>query len=193
MLYMKNIDKAMLGFVSPKDFFVTIFGLKSAIVNTWFAFICFFTSLVTNYVWDSPDAIFTLLVLMFADWGTGLFLAIRAKIQYDRYIGEGIAAKLFGKIALTEPEIEYYKRRYFRSTRFPRMIVSMIISLSLLSLSWNLSKANSLYYFAPSFAYGGVTGTYFISLIENSAEWGIISKDVVSLIKDKLNPVNWFK
>lgn len=184
-LHMKNTDKAMLGFISPKDFFVTVFGLKNAIINTWLAFICFFTSLITNYIWDSADAIFTLLVLMMTDWASGLFLAIRAKIYHDRFTE--------GKITLTKEQEEYYKRRYFRSTRFPRMIVSMIISLSLLSVSWHLSKANSLYYFAPSFAYGGITGTYFISLVENSAEWGIISKDVVSILKEKINPINWFK
>jgi hypothetical protein len=99
----------------------------------------------------------------------------------------------FKRDTLTDEQARQMGFRRFTSTRAPRILVSIVISLFLLSISWHLAKANGLYTFLPAMIYGGVTGTYFVSLIENVAEFGLISKDFVALLKEKLNPVNWFK
>jgi hypothetical protein len=75
---MKNDEKAMIGYSSPNDLISTILGIKSWVVNTWLAFIFAFTSFITNYIWDSHEAVYTLVSLMILDWITGVFLAIRA-------------------------------------------------------------------------------------------------------------------
>lgn len=179
---MKNDEKAMLGFSSPLDFLNTLLGFKHWVINTWLAFICAFTSFVSNYVWDSPDAVYTLIALMLLDCLTGVILAIRA-FYYLKFKSE----------RLTDNEVEKYKKRAFRSTRLPRMFVAIPLSMLMLSVAWWLSKANVIYYFLPGMVYGGLTGTYLISLIENAAEYGLFSQDIVNALKDKLNPLNWIK
>jgi hypothetical protein len=179
---MKNDEKAMIGYTSPHDLISTILGIISWVVNTWLAFMFAFTTFITNYVWDSSEAIFTLLFLMLSDWATGVFLALRATYQLK-----------YKRTALTEEDINKLRKRSFRSTRFPRIFVSILLSLGLLSIGWWLSKANAIYYFLPGMIYGGLTGTYLISLIENAAEYGLLPMNVVTLIKEKLNPLNWVK
>ncbi len=179
---MKNDDKTIFGYTSVSDLVDSILGIKSWAINAWLAFICAFTTFVTSYVWDTPQAIYTLLALMIGDWVLGVSLALRASYLLA-----------FKKKALTLTQIEKLTKRRFSSTRAPRIFVSIVVSLFLLAISWHLAKSNIIYTFLPAFIYGGITGTYLVSLIENGAEFGLFSKEFVALLKEKLNPVNWGK
>jgi len=119
---------------------------------------------------------------MLGDWALGVTLAIKASFLLKYRLNTIPAEKL-----------EAIKKRQFSSTRFPRIFVSMPLALYVLGVSWNLAKSNEIYYFLPSIIYGGFTGTYFVSLIENVSEFGLLSKDLIVVVKEKLNPVNWVK
>lgn len=179
---MKNEGKTMFGYTSLDDLFSTILGLKSTIINIWIAFIFAFTTFITAYIWDSSEAVYTLLALMIGDWVLGVSLSIKASFSL-----------MYKKGQMTLQEVELLGKRRFSSTRFPRIFVAIPISLFILSISWHLAKSNALYTFLPAFIYGGLTGTYLVSLIENIAEFGLLSRDIVALLKEKLNPVNWLK
>ncbi len=179
---MKNEEKTMFGYTSIEDLFNTIIGAKSLIINTWFAFIFAFTTFITSYIWDTSESVYTLIALMIGDWVLGVSLSLRAGYLL-----------LYKKGQFSLQEIELLGKRRFSSTRFPRIFVAIPISLFLLSISWHLAMANPLYTFLPAFIYGGLTGTYLVSLIENVSEFGLLPKDVVQLLKEKLNPLNWVK
>ncbi len=179
---MKNEEKTLFGFHSLDDFIGAVVGAKSYVVNMWLAFIFAFTTFVTSYIWDSSGAVYTLVTLMIGDWVLGVSLALKATYTLT-----------FKKSELTLDEIAKLHKRKFSSTRFPRIFVSILMSLFMLAISWHLAKYNILYTFLPAFMYGGITGTYLISLVENVAEFGLISKDLVFVLKEKLNPLNWGK
>ncbi len=179
---MKNGEKTMFGYKSLDDLMNTILGLKSVAVNTWLSFIFLFTTFITSYIWDDAQAVYTLLALMIGDWILGVSLSIKASFLL-----------LYKKGSLTMDELNLLGKRRFSSTRFPRIFVAIPISLFMLSISWNLAQSNALYTFLPPFIYGGLTGTYLVSLIENVAEFGLIPKELVVTLKDRLNPVKWFK
>ncbi len=180
--YMKNEEKTFFGYTSLEDFANTLLGVKSIALNAWLSFIFAFTTFITAYIWDTAESVYTLMALMIGDWVLGVWLALRAS-YYLR----------FKKDTLTLAQISQLSKRRFTSTRAPRIFVSIAISLFLLSISWHLAKSNVLYTFLPAFIYGGVAGTYFVSLIENVAEFGLLSKDIVAALKEKLNPLNWGK
>ena len=73
----KNTE--FLGFNSMFDFLNSLLGLKSVLVNGTVAILATITSFITGYVWDSPSAIYALWVIMFADWFTGVFKAMKNK------------------------------------------------------------------------------------------------------------------
>jgi len=179
---LKNEQKALLGYISFDDFLTTFLGLKNTIINIWLIFLLSFTSFITSYIWDSSAAIYTLLILMLGDWVLGVTLAVKASclLRYQ-------------KATIPPDKLQSIINRRFSSSRFPRIFVAMPLALFVLSISWNLAKSNAVYYFLPSVVYGGFSGTYFVSLIENVSEFGLISKDIIIVIKERLNPVNWVK
>ncbi len=179
---MKNEEKTLFGFHSFDDFIGAFIGVKSIIINVWLAFIFAFTTFVTSYIWDSSEAVYTLISLMLGDWILGVSLSLKASYLLK-----------FKKYSLTSQEISKFNKRKFSSARFPRIFVSILMSLFMLAISWHLAKYNVLYTFLPAFMYGGITGTYLISLVENVAEFGLLSQDLVSTLKEKLNPMNWGK
>lgn len=65
-----------IGFTSPFDFFQSLIGMKSWMLNAFIAFSAGMTSFITNYIWDDPKAIWTLWSLMCADWITGIIKGI---------------------------------------------------------------------------------------------------------------------
>ncbi len=178
---MKNEVKSMLGFESPSDFFTTLFGWHYNIINAFVAFVAALTTFITSYIWDSSAAVFTLMSLMLCDWVIGVTLAIRATL----------ILKYGGKLT-SERKAELNKRK-FSSKKAPRIFVAIPLAFWILSISWNLSKANPLYYPLPGIVYGGFTGTYLMSLWENLTELGFFSKDFLALIKDKFDVTKYFK
>ena len=69
----------------------------------------------------------------------------------------------------------------------------MVASLAVLGISHNLAKHNAVYHYLPSIVYGGISGTFIWSFLENLSEYGVLNKIYLKFIKDKLNPSNWFK
>lgn len=61
-----------LGFESLHDFFTSLVGAKHFIINLLGAFIGAVTSFILDYMWDSQSAVYTLWILMLADWVTGI-------------------------------------------------------------------------------------------------------------------------
>ncbi len=178
---MKNQQTAMLGFNSPSDFLTTLFGWHYNIINAIMAFIAVLTTFITSYIWDSSDAVFTLLSLMLFDWAAGVGLAMRASFILK-----------FNKNLSSESKQKFEKRK-FSSKKAPRIFVAIPIAFWLLSVSWNLSKSNPLFYTLPGIVYGGFAGTYVMSLWENLTEMGFFSKDILDVIKDKFNIVKYLK
>lgn len=184
----------MLGFTSLKDFLGYFLGVKSFIINGWIAFFLAFSTFITGYIWDSPAAVYTLLSVMLFDWTLGTGLALRASWKLKRSEGFGGALeRFFPKTDLPVEEVEQYSKRSFSSARFPRIFVAIPLSLGVLAISWNLAKHNPLFYIIPPVIYGGISGAYFTSLLENAAEFGLFSKELISIVKNKINPINWVK
>ncbi len=180
-MIMKNGQKAMLGFDSPSDFLVTLFGWHYNLINAITAFAAVLTTFITTYIWDSSSAVFSLLSLMLFDWALGVFLSIRATLLL-RY-----AQVIKGE------EYDKLQRRKFSSKKFPRIFVAIVIAFWLLSVSWNLSKSNAIFIPLPGIVYGGFAGTYVMSLWENLTEMGFFSKELLVLVKEKFDITKYFK
>ena len=178
---MKNEIKSMLGYESPHDFFTTLFGLHYNILNTFTAFVAVLTTFITNYIWDSSLAVYSLLSLMIFDWAMGTGLAIRA--TYILKVNKELSIESKSKLL----------KRRLSSKRAPRIFVAIIIAFWLLSTAWNLSKSSMLFYPLPGIVYGGFATTYLMSLVENLTEAGFFPKSVISLLQDKLDITKYFK
>lgn len=68
-----------LGFDSLADFGDSLFRLKDWSITGLFALIGGISTMITNYMYDTPEAIWTLWILMFLDWGTGIFKSMKKK------------------------------------------------------------------------------------------------------------------
>lgn len=72
-------QKTFFGFYSVSDFLVSFFGLKYGFINLIIGGILTISSFITGWIYDDAGAVYTLWVLMFADWGTGIYKAIKQK------------------------------------------------------------------------------------------------------------------
>jgi len=77
-------NKDFLGFESPDDFINSLLGLKTWLFNAAFASLAVTSSFLTDYVWDSYQAIYVLWALMATDWATGLWYAIKSGTYWSR-------------------------------------------------------------------------------------------------------------
>lgn len=77
-------NKDFLGFETIPDFFTSIIGMKTPIVNTIGAIAAVISSFITDYMWDSYQAIYVLWFLMSCDWISGLAYAIKSKTYWSR-------------------------------------------------------------------------------------------------------------
>jgi hypothetical protein len=71
----EEATSGFIGFSSPLDFFNSLVGTKSWLINGFTAFFAGVTSFITSYIWDDPTAVYTLWSLMLADWATGIIKA----------------------------------------------------------------------------------------------------------------------
>ena len=74
-----KLASGWFGFDSTADFIQSLMGVQHAKFNGVAALIGGLTSVIGKYVWDSPEAIYTLWGLMFADWLTGIVSAFKYK------------------------------------------------------------------------------------------------------------------
>lgn len=79
-----NINKNFLGFESFDDFFGSLFGYKTIFFNAFIAFVAYLSSFITNFIWDSAGAVYTLWFIMCVDWFTGLSYAFKSK-KYESW------------------------------------------------------------------------------------------------------------
>jgi hypothetical protein len=68
-----------LGFESVSDFIKSLFGVQYALVVTPASIIGGVSYFITKYIWDSPEAIYTLCALMVADWITGIAKSVKMR------------------------------------------------------------------------------------------------------------------
>jgi phage-related holin len=73
------MDKRFLGFDSVLDFAYSLFGLKTPVFNFIMAVLFGISGFVTNYVYDSFEAVYLLWILMFIDWITGVLKSMKLK------------------------------------------------------------------------------------------------------------------
>ena len=89
MLHIKKEHKMIntsnfLGFHSIPDFIYSLTRYKDYVFNSIPAIIASTTSFITGYMWDSAAAVYTLWILMGADWLTGIIKSIINK-QFVSY------------------------------------------------------------------------------------------------------------
>ena len=77
-------NKDFLGFEDISDFVTSTLGMKSPLINTAGAIIAVASSFITDYMWDSYQAVYVLWFLMALDWITGLGYAIKSKTYWSR-------------------------------------------------------------------------------------------------------------
>lgn len=140
-----------MGFSSLNDFFNSLFGIKHADFNFIIVLGTTITSLITNYMWDTPSAIYTLWSLMAVDWLTGIIKAMKNK--------EFISSKLY------------------------RMPLFFLSTSAIISFSWWIAKTSLIFHLLPSIVMGGFLSVYFISLLENLADIGLLPKTMVTVLK----------
>lgn len=73
----------------------------------------------------------------------------------------------------------------FVSFKIWRMPLYFIATSYLLHISWGMAKGNILFTLLPGLIIGGFYSVYFISLLENLGEIGMLPKPLVRLLKAK--------
>lgn len=145
--------KNFLGFYSISDFLNSLFRVYDWSTNSFIALIGALTTFITGYMWDTPEAVYTLWILMTADWITGIYKSAKKK--------EFVSYKLF-RMPL-----------YFVATSF------------VLAISWWIAKGSIVFSLLPGLVMAGFYSVYFISLLENLGEIGLLPKTLVSVLKKR--------
>jgi phage-related holin len=70
-------DPNIFGFTSVDDFLESFFRFKQWMFNSVGAMVASISTFITGYMWDSEEAVWTLWILMGADWLTGIAKSIK--------------------------------------------------------------------------------------------------------------------
>jgi phage-related holin len=73
----------------------------------------------------------------------------------------------------------------FVSFKIWRMPLYFVATSYLLHISWGMAKGNILFTLLPGLVIGGFYSVYFISLLENLGEIGVLPKGLVTALKSK--------
>jgi phage-related holin len=73
----------------------------------------------------------------------------------------------------------------FVSFKIWRMPLYFVATSYLLHISWGMAKGNILFTLLPGLVIGGFYSVYFISLLENLGEIGVLPKGLVVALKSK--------
>lgn len=150
--------------------------LKGGSVSIIMGVIAAFTTFITNYVWDSPEAVWTMVSLMIGNWVMEMYISIQASYILRR-----------DKEKITPKKRAELNKIKFSIAKTYGIVFSLVLSFWLLSISWNLSKANPIYYFLPGFTYGVFTGAYVVSVYRKLTHFGFFPKNAVDTLKEKLS------
>jgi hypothetical protein len=77
------------------------------------------------------------------------------------------------------------KNKEFVSYKVFRMPLYFIATSFALAISWWLSKSSVLFLPLPALIYGGFAAIYFVSMLENLGEIGLLPKTIVSILKKR--------
>jgi phage-related holin len=69
----------IFGFTSIEDFMESCFRFNNWILNSVGATTASLSTFITGYMWDTEAAVWTLWILMGADWATGILKSVKAK------------------------------------------------------------------------------------------------------------------
>lgn len=67
----------VLGFKSVKELFLTVFGLKTPLLNLIGSFFATLTTFITKYIWDDAGAVYFLAFMILVDAITGIWKAFK--------------------------------------------------------------------------------------------------------------------
>lgn len=84
-----------------------------------------------------------------------------------------------------------FKLKTFTSRRMPRVLVTMLFYVVLLSISWNAAKFSPIFIWLPGVIYGGLISTSIVSIMENIHAIGYLPDSIWLVIKQKLKIKNW--
>ena len=82
-----------------------------------------------------------------------------------------------------------FLNKSFTSKKLPRILIISIVYVTVLAISWNVTKFSPLFFWLPGMVYGGLIGTLIFSLYENLADVGYLPKGLLYNLKDKLNHI----
>ena len=77
------------------------------------------------------------------------------------------------------------KNKRFVSYKFWRMPLYFVATSAVLAFSWWMSKTYSVFYPLPSIAMCGFYSVYFVSILENLGEIGLLPKAFVRVLKTR--------
>lgn len=134
--------KNFLGFTSIADFTGSLFNVGDWATNGVFSGIAALITLISGYIYDSPDAVYTLWILMIIDWITGISRAIKFKelTSYKLFrmplyfVATSVILSLSWWIAKGSPIF----------TLLPGIVLGGFYSVYFISLLENLSDLNLL-------------------------------------------------
>ena len=135
-------DKSFFGFTSLNDFAISLFGLKTPLFNFIFGVLFVITSFISDWVYDEPSAIYTLWVLMFVDWATGIVKAFHSKTFTSSRL---FRMPLYFVATTFLIAISWHIAKYqFLFQLIPSFILGGFYSVYLVSLIENLGELNLL-------------------------------------------------
>ena len=154
-------SKHLMGYDSLTDFFNTNLGFSSLKFNSLMAIILSISGFITNYIYDSYQAVYFMVFLLMIDSITGIWKAI--------------------------------KKGIFSSRKMPRVLLTMVFYVLLLSISWNAAKYSDLFNWLPGLMYGGLISTSMVSIMENIHELGFLPNSIYTILKQRLKIKSWFE
>lgn len=69
----QSADTGFFGFEGLDDFFNSLLGTKTWVINSIIAVIGYVTTLIAGYMWDDPNAVYLLWSIMAVDYATGIY------------------------------------------------------------------------------------------------------------------------
>ena len=104
------------------------------------------------------------------------------------YNDAGAVLFLIGMIGLDgiTGVLKALKSKSFVSNKVPRILVTMVVYILLLSVSWNASIYHPLFSFLPGLVYFTLVSQQIVSVMENLSEMGLIKSGLLYSVIDRL-------